>query len=144
MFPVSEDMDIERDGDKMFLVTTTTSAWGIRCRAIRKTCIPTKDLLSFLTGRTRGSIVIGKYIGKVKPENDLCLFKMSDFSSVIPPRTVFDILPIDRPVVRPLIFREEMRKTVQNMFQEFTNSLRDRFVGTQGIDNIEVNVTINE
>lgn len=28
MFPVSEDMDIERDGDKMFLVTTTTSAWG--------------------------------------------------------------------------------------------------------------------
>lgn len=72
MFPVSEDMDIERDGDKMFLVTTTTSAWGIRCRTIRKNCVPTKDLLSFLTGRTRRS-----------------LFKMSDFSSVIPPRTVF-------------------------------------------------------
>lgn len=141
MFPVSEDMDIERDGDKMFLVTTTTSAWGIRCRTIRKNCVPTKDLLSFLTGRTRRNIVIGKYIGKVKPDNDLCLFKMSDFSSAIPPRTVFDILPIDRPVVRPLIFREEMRKTVQNMFQEFTNNLRDRFIG---IDNIEVNVTINE
>lgn len=141
MFPVSEDIDIERDGDKMFLVTTTTSAWGIRCRAIRKNCVPTKDLLSFLTGRTRRNIVIGKYIGKVKPENDLCLFKMSDFSSALSPGTVFDILPVDRPVVRPLIFREEMRKTVQNMFQEFTNSLRDRFIGT---GNIEVNVTINE
>lgn len=34
-----------------------------------------------------------------------------------------------------------MRKTVQDMFQEFTNNLRDRFIG---IDNIEVNVTINE
>ena len=141
MFPVSEDMDIERDGDKMFLVTTTTSAWGIRCRAIRKNCVPTKDLLSFLTGRTRRNIVIGKYIGKVKPDNDLCLFKMSDFSSVIPPRTVFDILPIDRPVVRPLIFREEMRKTVQNMLQGFIDGLRDRVIGT---NNIEVNVTINE
>lgn len=63
------------------------------------------------------------------------------FPPQFPPRTVFDILPIDRPVVRPLIFREEMRKTVQNMFQEFTNGLRDRFIG---IDNIEVNVTINE
>lgn len=141
MFPVSEDMDIERDGDKMFLVTTTTSAWGIRCRAIRKNCVPTKDLLSFLTGRTRRNIVIGKYIGKVKPDNDLCLFKMSDFSSAISPMTIFNTSPVDRPVVRPLIFREEMRKTVQNMFQEFTNSLRDRFMG---IDNIEVNVTINE
>lgn len=66
---------------------------------------------------------------------------MSDFSSALSPGTVFDILPVDRPVVRPLIFREEMRKTVQNMFQEFTNSLGDRFIGT---GNIEVNVTINE
>lgn len=144
MFPVSEDMDIERDGDKMFLVTTTTSAWGIRCRAIRKNCVPTKDLLSFLTGRTRRNIVIGKYIGKVKPDNDLCLFKMSDFSSTLSPGIVFDTLPVDRPVVRPLIFREEMRKTVQDMLQGFVDGLRDRFVGTQGIDNIEVNVTINE
>ena len=141
MFPVSEDMDIERDGDKMFLVTTTTSAWGVRCRTIRKNCVPTKDLLSFLTGRTRRNIVIGKYIGKVKPDNDLCLFKMSDFSSAIPPRTVFDILPIDRPVIRPLIFREEMRKTVQDMLQGFIDGLRDRVIGT---NNIEVNVTINE
>lgn len=144
MFPVSENMDIERDGNKMFLVTTTTSAWGIRCRAIRKNCCPSKDILNILTGRTSKSVVIGKYIGKVKPDNDLCLFKMSNFSSAFFPGTVFDTSLVDRPVVRPLIFREETRKTVQDMFQEFVDGLRDRFVGTPGIDNIEVNVTINE